>query len=97
IRCRTSKEGEIPPAEKQGDANRAGGDHAGIFAEEEQGEPHGAVFGVITADQFLLGLGGVKRRAVGLGVNADEKHDESERLSKYIPGGDDSDPTVALL
>ena len=89
--------GQMPSAEEQRHADGAGGDHSGIFTQEKQGESHGAVFGVISADQFLLRFGDVERGAVGLRVDADKEHDKRQRLGEHIPGGDDFRPVMALL
>ena len=78
----------MPAAEEQGDTDGTGGHHSRVFGEEEEGESHRAVFGVVAADQFLLGFGHVERGAVGLGVDADEEHDERERLRPDVPRPD---------
>ena len=76
---------KMPAAKKEGHANHAGGNHSGIFAQEEKRESHGAVFGVVSADQFLLGFGHVERSAIRLGMDADQKQDKRERLRENVP------------
>ena len=88
----------MPAAEEQRDADGAGRDHAGVFGQEEQGEPHRAVFGVIPADQFLLGLGQVERGAVGLGVDADRGTAGTPAAGvKTFHAGMKPEPVVGLL
>ncbi len=48
-------------------------------------ELHAAVFGVIAADQFLLGLGQVERQAVALGEDAGDEQQAGQRLEEEVP------------
>src|SRR6185437_47542 len=64
--------------EQRGDA--AYGDHVGVLGHEEHGELHGAVFGMVAGDEFGLGLGEIKRRAVGLGIGGHEVDEEGDEL-----------------
>ena len=57
-------ERQRPAAEKQRHHHRRRRNHVGIFAERKQRKFHGAVFHVVTTDQFLLRLGEIERRPV---------------------------------
>ena len=77
--------GKCQPPKNRIDDQEAGGDHVRVFAEEEQGELHGAVLGVVAADQFLLGLRQVERQPVALGEDADQEQQERQRLVADVP------------
>ena len=66
----------MPAAEEERHDDGRAGDHGGVFAEEKESELHRAVFGVITADQFRLGLGKIERQPVRFGENRDRENDE---------------------
>ena len=71
------------------DEDGAGGDHSGVFGQEEKREPHRTIFGVISADQFLLRFGQVEGGAVGFRVDTNEEHQKRQRLGEDVPGGDE--------
>src|SRR5262249_54852596 len=72
-------------AEKDGDRQKAGGEHVRVFAEEEQGELHAAVFRVVSAHQLLLAFGQVEGHAVALGKDGGEEEQGSQRLKQEVP------------
>ena len=47
---------EMPAAEEQGHDDGRAGDHGRVFAEEKKREFHRAIFGVVTAGEFLSRL-----------------------------------------
>ena len=75
----------MPAAEKQSRQQEAGRDHVRVFAKKEQPELESAVFGVVAADQLLLGLGQVERQPIALRQHADQKDQKSQRLIEDVP------------
>ena len=69
-------EQRLRPAEEQRDDDGAHRDRVHELGEEEQGEAERRVLGVEAADELLLGLDEVERRAVQLGGGGDHEHDE---------------------
>ena len=59
-----------PAAEEEGDGEAAGGEHAEVFTEEEEGEFEAGVFDVVAGDDFGFAFGQVERAAVGFGAQA---------------------------
>ncbi len=68
--------GAMPAAKEEGDDERGAGDHGGVFAEEEEGEFHRGILGVVAADEFLFGLGEIEGEAVGFGEHRDGEDHE---------------------
>ena len=79
------RKGRGPAAEEEGDGHAAGGEHAEVFAEEEEGEFEAGVFDVVAGDDFGFAFGEVEGRAVGLGGGGDHEEDEADKA----PGGED--------
>ena len=71
--CRNER---LRPAEEQRDDDAAHRDRVHELGEEEQGEAERRVLGVEAADELLLGLDEVERRAVQLGRGGDHEDDE---------------------
>ena len=51
---------------------------------------------MISADEFLFGLGEIEGGAIGFGMDADQEHCECQGLGEDVPGGDEVAPTVGL-
>ena len=66
-------------AEEQRDDDAAHRDRVHELGEEEQGEPDAGVLGVEAADELLLGLDEVERRAVQLGRGGDQEDRRTAR------------------
>ena len=77
--------GKCQPPKKRIDQQQAGGDHVRVFAEEKQAELEAAVFGVIAADQFLLGFGQIERQPIALGEDAGQEQQKRQRLIEDVP------------
>src|SRR5260370_41605519 len=75
----------MPAPEEQDHHEKAGGDHVGVFAEEEEGELDAVVLRVIAAHELLLGFRQIERQAVALGKGADHEQQERKRLNPNVP------------
>ena len=73
--------GSVQPPKNSVTIMRRRRDHVGVFAHEEQRELHRAVFDVVAAGQFLLGLRQIERRAVRFRKRRDEENEERKNVS----------------
>jgi hypothetical protein len=88
--------GEVPAAEEEGDHDSGAGDHGGVFGEEEEGEFHGGVFGVVAADEFGFALGEIEGGAVGFGEDGGGEDEGGDGVDEDVPLGDEAEPVVGL-
>ncbi len=88
--------GEMPAAEEEGDHDGGAGDHGGVFGEEEEGEFHGGVFGVVAADEFGFALGEIEGGAVGFCEDGDGEDEGGDGMDEDVPFGNDAEPVVGL-
>ena len=63
----------------------AGNEHVDILCKQEKTEFHGAVFRVVTADQFRFAFRHIEGGAVAFGQGADKENDKTQWLIQYIP------------
>ena len=77
-------EQRLGAAEEQRDDDGRHRDRVHELGQVEEGEADRGVLGVEAADQLLLGLDEVERRAVQLGRGGDDEHDEG-----HDAGGDE--------
>jgi len=71
-------EADGPATKEEGGDEGGTDDHGGIFAEEEEGELHGGVFGMVAADELGFTLGKVKRHAVSFREDGGGEDDEGD-------------------
>jgi hypothetical protein len=74
-----------PTTQEERHHHGRGSDHVGVLTQEEERELHGAVFGVVSADEFGLGLRKIEGQTVGLGERRDQEDDEGQRLLEDHP------------
>ena len=74
-------EADGPSAKEEGDDDGGADDHGGVFAEEEESELHGGVFGVVAADEFGFALGRSK------GMRLVSAKMEVVKMKKAMPRG----------
>jgi hypothetical protein len=65
--------------------DRAGGDHVHVFRHLKQCPFDARVFGQVTGDQFLFGLGKIEWRAVRFGETRDDEGQEGDGLKEDHP------------
>lgn len=79
------QEFEAVAAKEEQDHERAAGDQVRVLGEEEQGETHRGILGVVAAHEFLFGFGVVEGSAVAFGENGDEEDETREGLGEDEP------------
>src|SRR5690349_20060032 len=77
--------GEMITAEIHGRDDSGGNKHVDIFRKQEESQLHGAVFRMVTPNQFRFTFGQIERRAIRFRKRTDKKYEESEWLYKDVP------------
>src|SRR5262249_12882993 len=93
---RFGQQRSVPAAEEQVGCDGGYGHHIDVLREKEHREAHAAVLRVIAGHELLLGLGKVKRRAVGLCHACRQVDQKPEWLNEHKPSWEHPKPGPRL-